>query len=653
MKPKGYWNDKNNCAKVAALCSSRYEFSKKYYSAYNSSLKNCWIDDICKHMLGRSIPCGYWNKEKCRLEALKYSNRTEFSKQSNGAYTAALKKGWLDEICKHMVVKWQHKWDKESCRKEALKYNNRSDFAKYAVGAWTAACKKGWMDEICSHMEIRRKYNIWNKETCHQEALKYTNRKDFQEFASGAWAAASKNNWLDEICSHMEVIGNLFKRCIYAFEFSDNYVYVGLTDNFSRRKKEHLSSSKSPVFRHIKDSNLQPIAIILNEYTDKVVAQKLENSFLQSYIDKGWNILNKAKTGALGGKILFWTKERCLEAGKKCQTRSEFITKYYGAYSSSVKNGWYDEVSAHMTSPVQPIKWTKEQCLKAGKSCKTKAEFIKKYSGAYASAVRNGWYDEVSAHMVSQTAEPIQWTLEKVKTEALKYNTRKEFAQNCYSAYNYARKNKLLDIVCLHMLSSMPIKKELKRTKSILRKWTFESLQAEALKYKSRSEFGNNSKAAYSAAKQAKLLDKICSHMKFKHKSNNYWTKEKCQERALLYKTKSDFKKNDGSAYTTAVRKKWLNEICIHMCKPPIKRKWTIEKLYAEAQKYGTIKEFKMKSYSAYVTAQNLGIGRQICSHMYKGKRKLRVLEEIKRQKLSRYFEDNLQLSFNIDEIEI
>lgn len=122
--------------------------------------------------------------------------------------------------------------------------------------------------------------------------------------------------------------------------------------------------------------------------------------------------------------------------------------------------------------------------------------------------------------MVSKITEPIQWTLEKVKTEALKYNTRKEFAQNCYSAYNYARKNKLLDTVCLHMLSSMPIKKELKRTKSIRRKWTFESLQAEASKYKSRSEFCNNSKAAYSAAKQAKLLDKICSHMKFKHKSH-------------------------------------------------------------------------------------------------------------------------------------
>lgn len=70
-------------------------------------------------------------------------------------------------------------------------------------------------------------------------------------------------------------------------------------------------------------------------------------------------------------------KRTLLRGWEKCQTRSEFITRYYGAYSSSVKNGWYDEVSAHMTSPVKPIKWTKEQCLKAGKSCKTKAEFIK------------------------------------------------------------------------------------------------------------------------------------------------------------------------------------------------------------------------------------------------------------------------------------
>ena len=37
-------------------------------------------------------PNKYWNKENCRIEALKYSNRTDFRKLSNGAYDASLKK---------------------------------------------------------------------------------------------------------------------------------------------------------------------------------------------------------------------------------------------------------------------------------------------------------------------------------------------------------------------------------------------------------------------------------------------------------------------------------------------------------------------------------------------------------------------------------
>lgn len=524
------------------------------------------------------------------MEALKYSNRSEFSKQSNGAYTAALKNGWLDEICKHMIIKWQRKWDKESCRREAIKYTTRTEFQNNSHGAWAAANKKGWLDEICKHMTVKWQHK-WDKESCRKEALKYTSRTDFENNSSGAWAAANKKGWLDEICLHMEVLGNLFQRCIYAFEFSDNYVYVGLTDNFKRREKQHLNQIKSPVYQHIQETQIKPTAKILNEYTDRTLAQKLEKFYLDDYFKKGWNILNSAKPGALGGKYIYWTKERCIEAGKKCRTKSEFIKFYNGAYASSLKNGWYDEVSAHMISPI---------------------------------------------------AKPQKWDFNKVQTEALKYSTRNEFALKCYPAYNYARKNKILNKVRSHMVHPTP-----------LRKWTLEALKKEAKKYNSRSEFQSKNSSAYSIAAKENLLDEICVHMNPLREAPNYWTKEKCQERALLYKTKSDFKKHDGSAYTTAVREKWLNEICTHMTKPQIKRKWTIEKLYAEAKKYKTIKEFKMKSHSAYVTAQNLGIGRQICSHMYKGKRKLRALEEIKQQKLSKSFEDNLQLSFNIDKIEI
>ncbi len=41
----------------------------------------------------------------------------------------------------------------------------------------------------------------------------------------------------------MEIIGNKFKRCIYAYEFSDNYVYVGLTLNLDKRNNRHLKKN--------------------------------------------------------------------------------------------------------------------------------------------------------------------------------------------------------------------------------------------------------------------------------------------------------------------------------------------------------------------------------------------------------------------------
>jgi hypothetical protein len=46
---------------------------------------------------------GYWTKELVQLEALKYTTRTAWQDGSKGAYLAALRKGWLDECCRHMV----------------------------------------------------------------------------------------------------------------------------------------------------------------------------------------------------------------------------------------------------------------------------------------------------------------------------------------------------------------------------------------------------------------------------------------------------------------------------------------------------------------------------------------------------------------------
>ena len=96
MKPKGYWS-KENCRKEALKYKYRYEFLKGSRSAYSSSWKNKWLDDICAHMEG--TPYRHWIiKENCKKEALKYKTRNEFRNGSGGAYEPSRRNGWLDEF---------------------------------------------------------------------------------------------------------------------------------------------------------------------------------------------------------------------------------------------------------------------------------------------------------------------------------------------------------------------------------------------------------------------------------------------------------------------------------------------------------------------------------------------------------------------------
>ena len=89
----------------------------------------------------------------------------------------------------------------------------------------------------------------WTKENCKIEALKYNYRSEFQKKSHSAYNASIRLKILDEVCSHMKIIGHKYKRCIYAYEFLDNSVYIGLTFNLDRRKNEHLK--RGTVYNHV------------------------------------------------------------------------------------------------------------------------------------------------------------------------------------------------------------------------------------------------------------------------------------------------------------------------------------------------------------------------------------------------------------------
>ena len=90
-------------------------------------------------------------------------------------------------------------WIKEKCIEEALKYTNRSEFQYNSGSAYRSAQKNKWLDEICSHMQkLRNHKGYWTKKKCEEESLKYKNKNQFQKNNSSAYMCSYKNGWLNE-----------------------------------------------------------------------------------------------------------------------------------------------------------------------------------------------------------------------------------------------------------------------------------------------------------------------------------------------------------------------------------------------------------------------------------------------------------------------
>ena len=190
-----------------------------------------------------------WTEEKCLQEINKYEYKGDFMKKSPGAYAACKRNTWyLDKIQK-LRVKLNRRWTKEAILELASKYKTRSDFFKEHVGAYQFALRRGWKEEIFKDIPTIKIY--WNEKSCSKEAKKYNTKIEFLRGSSGAYMYASKNNILDKICRHMQVLGNEYKRMIYAYEFSDGYAYIGLTYNEKKRHYEHFYEKRGPVAKHI------------------------------------------------------------------------------------------------------------------------------------------------------------------------------------------------------------------------------------------------------------------------------------------------------------------------------------------------------------------------------------------------------------------
>jgi predicted GIY-YIG superfamily endonuclease len=326
-----------------------------------------------------------WTHEKCKDEASKYINKSDFKKFSSSAYKYAARHKILQEVCSHMKSKIMPNgyWTKDKCKEVCVECKTKKELKRKYVSAYNVIYSNNWVEELLGQFKImRHSKDYYTFETCQEISLKFKTKKEFRENNYYCYKIALNNKWLDKICSHMANKRNKSKRCIYAYEFSNNSVYVGLTNNLKTRNNNHKNRYDSTVHKYVKLMNIIPELKQLTDFLLEDEAKGKEQFFIHKYKKEGWNILNIAKAGSLGGRGIYWTKEKCQKDASKYHTRTEYQKCSHSSYNSALNNKWLDDICSHMILKQKPNGyWTKEKCQEIALKYNNRYDFFKYNSG--------------------------------------------------------------------------------------------------------------------------------------------------------------------------------------------------------------------------------------------------------------------------------
>ena len=133
------------------------------------------------------------------------------------------------------------------------------------------------------------------------------------------------------------------------------------------------------------------------------------------------------------------TKAECAAEALKHNSRGAFFRRSKRCYNGALKHGWLDEICAHMTG--NKMIWTEELIREEALKHRTQADWRKAAIHSYRKARKLGIAEECMAHMEppKEMKPPGYWTEERIKAEAIKYKSVRDFKTGSPGAYDAAR----------------------------------------------------------------------------------------------------------------------------------------------------------------------------------------------------------------------
>ena len=199
---------------------------------------------------------------------------------------------------KYRKVLTPHRLSDEYIIKVARSCSSRGEFFQKFPRAYQAAHYRGL--HVVLFPNIRQKPFKITETEIFESAKRYKHVTPWRDVFPGHYQAARQREIFDKVTSHMEPMLNPWATGyqIYAHEFSDNHVYVGLTFRPDERRFAH--TYKGPVYEHGVKLGLFPEFKELENQVIPTRAPSREDFWMETYRLSGWTMINKAKAGSLG-----------------------------------------------------------------------------------------------------------------------------------------------------------------------------------------------------------------------------------------------------------------------------------------------------------------------------------------------------------------
>ena len=417
------------------------EFRNKEKRAYAQICARGLREKLCGHMK-RAFTV--YTDEKLSTIAQKYHYREEFIKNDSGAYSAARKRGLLDKICSQM--EWQRMphgyWTKERCHKEALKYKTRKEFRTGCKAAVAAAERRGWLDEICNHMKPQ---GNWAKRMIYVFTFS-------DGYAYVGLAKDPKDRYMQHIkglggspiLPHIQQTGATFEfktltdwlSIDIVGQVEDYYIKMYAADGWkmlNRQKGGGLGSLKPSIYTHerlMEETGDYEFLVDFREEHPLTYRYILKKDLYDKYCSKMKRSVRCRH---------YWTIEKSIEVVPECKSRTMLNKKYPMAWTCLKDAGLLDKFYPQKLRGGAEKLWTVEKSLSVVPLCKTRQELSHRYNVACKTLRKAGLLDKCYPLKYGTLPED-----ERMKIIA-SCNTRTELRSKHRNVYDWLSKNHMLD----------------------------------------------------------------------------------------------------------------------------------------------------------------------------------------------------------------